>query len=59
MKTHHVWWPHLDRSPIFNPFIPTTNPRSSSDRIELPDIEDEEGDEELPVQPEDRSPADK
>jgi hypothetical protein len=59
MKTHHVWWPHLDRSPIFNPFIPGgTNPGSASDRIELREIEDEEGDEESP-RAEDRPQDDK
>lgn len=27
MKTHHVWWPHMDREPLFNPFVPVTQQR--------------------------------
>lgn len=27
MKTHHVWWPHMDREPLFNPFVPATQQR--------------------------------
>jgi hypothetical protein len=24
MKAHRPWQPHLDRDPLFNPFVPTT-----------------------------------
>jgi hypothetical protein len=49
MKSHTVWWPHLDRAPIFNPFIPTTEHRLTSDRIEFSEVE-EPDDAETPAQ---------
>jgi hypothetical protein len=59
MKSHTVWWPHLDRAPIFNPFIPVTERRSATDRIEFPEAE-ESTDAEAPAQapPEAREPDD-
>jgi hypothetical protein len=61
MKTHHVWWPHLDRAPMLNPFVPGgMNPRSTGDRIEFREIEEEQGDEESPApQADDRPQGDK
>ncbi len=59
MKTHHVWWPHLDREPIFNPFVPVTQTRPAQDRVELGDEEEAQGDENAPEQAGDRSSADK
>lgn len=59
MKTHHPWWPHLDRDPIFNPFVSVTGRRPTSDRIEVSDAEEEEGDERAAEPPGDRSSADK
>lgn len=43
MKSHQVWWPHLDRAPIFNPFIPVTERRATNDRIEFPEAEESAG----------------
>jgi hypothetical protein len=54
MKSHTVWRPYLDGAPIFNPFIPVTEHRATSDRIEFPEAEEsadtEAGDTEAPVQ---------
>ena len=49
MKSHTVWRPHLDREPIFNPFVPTTERHWTSDRIELPESE-ESTEPEVPAQ---------
>jgi len=59
MKAHHPWWPHIDRDPIFNPFVPVTDRRPASDRIEVSDAEEEEDGETAAEQPAERSPADK
>jgi hypothetical protein len=58
MKTHHVWWPHLDREPIFNPFVPTTQQRPTEDRAELTEEEEEQRDEGPPEQDGDQPSAD-
>jgi hypothetical protein len=45
MKTHHVWWPHLDREPLFNPFVPVTQqryPASDSERIDSAEEEEQQ-----------------
>jgi hypothetical protein len=42
MKTHHVWWPHLDREPLFNPFVPVTQQRYPSSEAERIDSAEEE-----------------
>jgi hypothetical protein len=49
MKSHTVWWPHLDRAPIFNPFIPVTERRATNDRIEFTEAE-QAADAEAPAQ---------
>jgi len=59
MKTHHPWWPHLDRDPIFNPFVSITERRPTEDWIEFYDEEEEESDERAPEQVSDRWSADK
>jgi hypothetical protein len=61
MKTHHVWWPHLVRDRIFNPFVSLLDRKLTSDRIEVTDAEEEEGegDEKAAEQPTDRSSTDK
>ena len=56
MKSHRPWQPHLDRDPLFNPFIPTTVRPLVNDHVELSPEEGEETDEQLlqptPDQPE-------
>ena len=47
MKAHRPWQPHLDRDPLFNPFVPTTVRPQTDDHVELAP-EDEEGDENAP-----------
>jgi hypothetical protein len=59
MKTHHPWWPHLDRDPIFNPFVSVVERRPTSDRIELSDTEEDQGDEREVEHAGNPSPADK
>ena len=59
MKTHRVWWPNVDHAPIFNPFIPETLRRAVSDRVEFPDAEEEQEDEETLSQQNDRSRTEK
>lgn len=46
MKAHRPWQPHLDRDPLFNPFVPTTVRPLVDAHVErvAPD-EDEEGEE--------------
>lgn len=59
MKTHRVWWPNVDRAPIFNPFIPETVRRSVSGRVEFPDVEEEQEDAETQSQQNDCPPTEK
>jgi len=45
MKTHHVWWPHMDREPLFNPFVPVTQqryPASEGERIDSAEEQEQE-----------------
>lgn len=49
MKSHSVWWPHLDRDRLFNPFVPVTDHHPPSDRVEFPETE-EPSDAEAPAQ---------
>ena len=42
MKFHRPWQPHLDRDPLFNPFIPTTVRPIVYDHVELSPEESEE-----------------
>jgi hypothetical protein len=42
MKMHHVWWPHMDREPLFNPFVPVTQQRQPSAEPERIDAAEEE-----------------
>ena len=58
MKTHHPWWPHLDFEPIFNPFVSIIERWPSGDRIELPETEEEESQQEM-KSPDVQSRADK
>jgi hypothetical protein len=58
MNKHHVWWPHLDREPLFNPFVPVTQqryPTSEAERIDS--AEEEAPNEEAPSSNEDEKPA--
>jgi hypothetical protein len=49
MKTHHVWWPHMDREPLFNPFVPVTQQRHPEpEPIDLGEEEHEQPNEETP-----------
>jgi hypothetical protein len=45
MKTHHVWWPHMDREPLFNPFVPVTQQRQPTS--EPINAEEEQADDEI------------
>jgi len=57
MKTHHVWWPHMDREPLFNPFVPVTQQRVPEP--EPIDAEDEQADDEAhSEEASQRSPSD-
>ena len=55
MKFHRPWQPHLDRDPLFNPFIPTTVRPIVEDHVELMPDESEEGEqqasEQMPEEP--------
>jgi len=45
MKTHHVWWPHMDREPLFNPFVPVTQqryPAAEGERIDSAEEQEQE-----------------
>jgi hypothetical protein len=42
MKFHRPWQPHLDRDPLFNPFIPTTVRPIVDDHVELAPDESEQ-----------------
>ena len=44
MRPHRPWQPHLDRDPLFNPFVPTTVRPFVEDHVELTP-EEEEGEE--------------
>ena len=56
MKFHRPWQPHLDRDPLFNPFVPTTVRPIVSDHVELAPDESEEEEqqtaEQIPDEPE-------
>jgi len=41
MKKHFAWRPHLDRDPLFNPFVPSEH-RPGFDHIELAETYGEE-----------------
>jgi hypothetical protein len=57
MKTHHVWWPHMDREPLFNPFVPVTQQRVPEP--EPINAEEEQPEDDLQSDEEqDRSPPD-
>jgi len=57
MKTHHVWWPHMDREPLFNPFVPVTQRRIPEPEPINAD-EEQAGDEIQSSEAEERSPGD-
>jgi hypothetical protein len=57
MKTHHVWWPHMDREPLFNPFVPVTHQRYPAPEPINAD-EEQEGEEIQSNEAEERSPGD-
>ena len=50
MKGHRPWQPHLDRDPLFNPFVPSTVRPLVSDHVELAPEEEEEGEAQTPEQ---------
>jgi hypothetical protein len=53
MKAHRPWQPHLDRDPLFNPFIPTTVRPFVEEGVELAAAEEEESGEQAPDRPPD------
>jgi hypothetical protein len=57
MKTHHVWWPHMDREPLFNPFVPVTQQRQPTPQPI--DADEEQAHDEIEShEPEERAPGD-
>ena len=48
MKAHRPWQPHLDRDPLFNPFVPSTVRPIVDDHVELAPDEGEEGEAQMP-----------
>jgi hypothetical protein len=44
MKTHRPWQPHMNNSPLFNPFAPGNGRATTLDHFDLIEA-DEEGDE--------------
>jgi hypothetical protein len=51
MRSRRPWQPHLDRDPLFNPFVPTTARPLVDDHVEFtPEEEGEEGDEQTAEQ---------
>ena len=49
MKAHRPWQPHLDRDPLFNPFVPTTVRPLVDDHVEQVAVaEEEEAEEQAP-----------
>jgi hypothetical protein len=48
MKAHRPWQPHLDREPLFNPFVPTTVRPLVEEGVELAPAEDEQAKEQSP-----------
>ncbi len=58
MKAHRPWQPHLDRDPLFNPFVPTTVRPFAEEPVEFtPDESDEavEGEEQSTEQGSDQA----
>lgn len=50
MKGHRPWQPHLDRDPLFNPFVPTTVRPFGNDHVEFAPEEAEEDEEQASEQ---------
>ena len=58
MKTHHVWWPHMDREPLFNPFVPVTQQRYPEPQPIDAEEEEPSDEETLSREPQERPPTD-
>jgi hypothetical protein len=50
MKFHRPWQPHLDRDPLFNPFVPSTDRPIVDDHVELTPDESEQEEQEAAEQ---------